>query len=243
MNYNTFASPSQNVEFSILKFFLCVILGLFLVAAPAMAEVSASSDPQIAQRLRTLDDSFTEQQSDTKLWQYGWMVVNGGSMVVGSIEAVQEKNNKNRNADIVGAVEGLIGTADLIFRPLPVLTVSDVCRKTQSGGENLQLCLAEKEALAEREKERWNERYELLPHAEILAVNMLAGGAVWRFSSFGQAIFTAISGELIGEAQLWTIPSKGAKDYDAYKVRFEPMVQPAEHLKDTVVGITMTGNF
>jgi len=226
---------------------LCLLLSW---GAPAVAqaargpvETAALADEQVIQRLEFLDRQFESQQSSTALWEYGWGAFNGGSMIFSTVQAATTNNRKDRDMNIVQSVEGLIGVADIIFRPLPVFNATSGCPQNVTTPEARMQCLAAKEDLAQRSAERADEPYQILPHVETLGINLLAGGLVWALAGVHRGLITAVPGMLIGEIQLWTTPGQPADDYKRYQVQFSPMVSLSSQKKDPVLGLTARWRF
>jgi hypothetical protein len=211
---------------------------------PAFAEFYPASAPltdvEISERLSFLDQRLKSQKSDAELWEYGWGAFNGGTMAYNAFSASQDTNRKDRNTDIIEAVEGLTGVADMIFRPLPALDADSVC-KGLGPGDRAQ-CLSAEETLVRRSAERANEPYQIMPHVGTLATNLVAGALIWRFGSFARALEAAIPGELIGEAQIWTLPHQPANDYDDYRLQFRPLIQ-TDRSKSSTLGVQAAWHF
>ncbi len=238
--------PHQSFATS-LSLGLCVLLSLGCLtsahAAPPPAGAAALTDERVTERLDFLDRRFQAQQSDAELWEYGWLAFNGGSTILSSVQAATADNRKDRDMSIVQSVEGLVGVADLVFRPLPSLEADSVCSQKVTTREERLQCLAAKESLAERAAERANEPYHIAPHVETLGVNLLAGGVVWVLSGFSRALITAVPGELIGEIQLWTTPEQPSHDYAAYQVHFSPMMSLSSRDNSQLIGVEARWRF
>lgn len=204
---------------------------------------SALSDAEVTERLGFLDQRFEFQQTNADLWEYGWGVFNGGSTIFSAVQAAHTDNRKDRDMNIVQAVEGLVGVADLIFRPLPALDAASICPQNVTAKEDRLQCLAAKEALAQRGAERANEPYEIRPHVETLGINLLAGGVVWALAGPHRALITAVPGELIGEIQLWTTPGQPSRDYRDYRVQFSPMMQMSSRDNSQLIGVEARWRF
>jgi hypothetical protein len=219
-------------------------VSLFLMVKPVLADPApVLSDQEIDARLNFVTEQLQSEQTSAEYWEYGWGAFNGGSMVWSAVQASQDQGHKNHDTDIVQAVEGLAGVADVVFRPLPAFSASTVCDQKINTEEDRLQCLAAKEDLLERSAERAQEPYELWPHLGNLGFNLLAGLIVWRIADTGHALITAIPGEVIGEVQLWTTPHGPADDLKQYKVQFGPMVQPTGNEHDPAVGVMMKLGF
>jgi len=201
------------------------------------------SDQQVGLRMDFLDQRFAAQQTDAAYWEYGWGAFNGGSMIFSAVQASQTNSRKDRDMNIVQAVEGLIGVADVALRRLPAFDASSVCPAPVVTREDRMQCLAAKEALARRGADRANDFYEIMPHVENLGFNLLAGGIVWGLGGFNRGFITAVPGVLVGELQLWTIPGQPAQDYHDYQVHFSPMIQQTNQSKTPTVGLVATWQF
>ena len=219
----------KNTPYS--QFVFCILL-----CSAFLAFIKPAHADQIDNRIGQLNNSFTKEMPSAQWWEYGWLTFNSTTSMWNIYEATRDKKHKDRNVDIIEASEGILGIADLLFRPLPVLRADEAC-EDDAAAHNRQTCLAEMEAIASAEQARWHQRYEFFPHAAIVGANLIAGSLSWRFGSFARGLATAVPGIIIGEIQLWTIPSGVAHRYDAYKVTFKPMPQLSDNPKDTIYGV------
>lgn len=182
--------------------------------------LSSLSDAEIDARLQFLEQRLDSERTGAQLWQYGWTAFNGGSMAAEAAFAATADNRKDRATDAVQSVEGLIGVLNLVLRPLPARFGADPLRDlpgaTRADRLN-RLSLAED--LLRRGAARADEPYEILPHVGVVAVNLLAGAAIWKLADLRHAYQAVIPGIVLGELQLWTIPQRPVDDLDGYRAR------------------------
>lgn len=226
---------------------IAVFIAFLLMMEPAYAEpepVPAPSDQEIDARLNDVTQSLYAQETNAQYWEYGWGAFDSGTMIWSALQAGQDRDRMNRNANIVQAAESLIGLADVALRPLPAFDADSVCTDPATLRQSVWMqCLALKEALLERSAERAREPYEILPHLEIFGFNLLAGLIVWRTADTHHALLTAIPGEVIGEMQLWTTPRQPIGDFEQYTVRFGPLLLQAEDSAIPAAGLTFSFRF
>lgn len=231
---------------SLLSSGLLVFTAFVWVAEQAYAapnNAPAAGNQEIDWRVNDLAQVLDSQQTNAEYWEYGWGAFDGGTMIWSAVQARQDDNRKDRNTDIVQASESLIGLADVIFRPLPALYADSVCRDPVLSQQDLLQCLSAREAMLEKSAERAHEPYELLPHLGNLGFNVVAGLIVSRVADTRHALITAIPGEVIGEAQIWTTPTQPIADSDRYKLQFGPLVQQTEGAPVPEAGLMATFKF
>jgi hypothetical protein len=201
------------------------------------------TNEEIDRRIQVTNELLKSQERSADYWEYGWGAFNTGTMIWSAEKASVESNHRNRATDIVQASESLVGLANVVFRPLPAFVNSSECTQPPPDAQGSAKCLEANETLLERSAERAQEPYTLLPHVGNVAFNAIAGLIVWKVGSPHNALFTAVPGIAIGEAQIWTTPSGPMGDFNRYKIKFSPLVEQSENSKDTTAGLRLSMNF
>jgi hypothetical protein len=219
---------------------------LCLMTMPAHAapdDATTLSSQQLNLRLDTLGKELDDQQTDAEYWEYGWGAFDASTMIWSAVQAAGDDNRKDRNTDIVQAGESLIGLADVIFRPLPAFSASYVCRDPALSRQDMLHCLEVREAMLKASAERAHEPYEMLPHLGNFGFNLVAGLIVWKTADTRHALITAIPGEIVGEAQIWSTPGQPMKDYDKYQLQFGPLLPGSQQTDIPASGLMVSLRF
>ena len=198
-----------------------LMTGFAVYAAPEDAEQAQAQ--HLDQRLNEATQLLNAQQTDAEYWEYGWGTFDTGTMIWSTVSAARDDNRRDRSMDIVNAAESLIGLGDVVFRPLPAFNADRICQQSLTAREEAD-CVATTEALLESSARRAGEPYEWWPHLGNFGFNMAAGLIVWGLADSRRALLTAIPGEIIGEAQIWTTPTGPIADWEGYRVKFGPFL-------------------
>ena len=217
-----------------------------LLTQPAYAAPNPSPsaiDYAIGTRLNQATELLQAQKKAAAYWEYGWGGFNGAGMVWSAVEAAKAQDYKDRNTDLIQAVEGLVGVADVVLRPLPAFYANDACTLPTITEEDQLQCLSAKEALMALSAQRADEPFEFLPHFANFAFNLTAGGIAWGLADAKHALMTFIPGVIFGEIQLWTTPQRPIDDLQRYKVQFGPMLQRDSYARGPLAGLVFTLEF
>jgi len=200
----------------------------------------STSDYEISSRLNETAELLQAQKTGAAYWEYGWGGFNGASMLWSIAEATHAQDYKSRSTDVVQAVEGLIGVADVVLRPLPAFNANDGCTPPTITEQDRLQCLSVKEALLTLSARRADEPFEFLPHFANFAFNLAAGGIVWSLADARHALTTFIPGMVLGEIQLWTTPQRPIEDLQRYKMQFRPMLLREGYARGPLAGVVFT---
>src|SRR5699024_5936239 len=63
-----------------------------------------------------------------QIWYYSWSAINGGGLIVSTVQAATTHNYDDRISTSVEAGKAVVGVVDLLLRPLPARLGADPIR-------------------------------------------------------------------------------------------------------------------
>lgn len=202
-----------------------VLAGVFgLAADPASAQQysqtggSSLSDAEIDRRLRFLEQRLDDSKRHGQFWHYGWLTVNGGSMVGLGIAAAATSDNDDSLKHGVNATKAAIGVARVLLDPLEARKGADPIRGLSEATREEKLAkLGAAEDQLQRNAKRADKRWSWKRHAGNAGINAAAGGIVAAFGDTDDAYEVGVLGFLGGVAFILTQPWKPKDDWEDYK--------------------------
>lgn len=221
------------------------------LTVPSQAEIAAESSSQstnqssneINQRLTFLEQRLDAGQLHGQFWYYGWFAINGGGLVVNTVQATTTHSHNSRVSSSVEAGKAAIGVADLLLRPLPARLGADTIRLMQ--GSPLDRVHAA-EALLHASAARAELNRTLWPHLGNAVINLVGGGIILAFGDWKNAAFTTGLDFVVGEIEILTEPSRAIDDLAAYRSRYGESPKSTGrnwYLSPSRHGITITFRF
>jgi hypothetical protein len=211
--------------------------------AEITAEPTSQSTPEINQRLTFLEQRLDAAQLHGQIWYYGWFAVNGGGLIVTTVQAATTHSHDDRVSSSVEAGKAVIGVVDLLLRPLPARLGADPIRAMPgSPRERVQAAetlLQTNATRAELTRTPW-------PHLGNAIINLIGGGIVLAFGDWQDAALTTGLDFVVGEIQILTEPSRAIGDLAAYRSRYGELPRPTEsswHLSPSLHGVAVTFRF
>lgn len=207
------------------KILFCVLL-LFVCITSSLSQTTLSnkeSDSLIKEKLRFIETSFQNMQSNAKTWKYGWYAGFSTLAISQGTIGITTDNNDLKKGMALGVVTSVIGIGGLVTKPLVSIKA---CKTLQNMPENTieerRIKLATAEKLLKKSAEREINGKNWKSHATAGAINLTAGLVCWLgfkksiwdgFTTF--AISTAIA-----ELQIITQPKKSAKAFADYNNKY-----------------------
>ncbi|MFZ4741774.1 MAG: hypothetical protein ACOYLE_11480 [Bacteroidales bacterium] len=204
--------------FGVLLFFVCLNSSYSQATFP-----SNESDSLIKEKLRFIETSFQNMQSNAKLWKYGWYAGFSTLAISQGTIGITTDNKELQKGMALGVVTSVIGIGGLVTKPL----VSIKAYKTlQNLPENtieerkLKLEMAEK--LLKKSAEREINGKNWKSHATAGAINLTAGLVTWLGfkKSIWDGLTTFAISTAIAELQIITQPKKSAKAFADYNNKY-----------------------
>lgn len=179
---------------------------------------SSLSDAEIDRRIRFLEGRLDDSKLHGQIWHYGWLTINGGSMVGLSIAAAATSDNDDRVKQSVNAAKAAIGVGRVLLEPLEARKGADPVRGLSEATREVKLAkLGAAEDQLQRNAKRADKRWSWKRHAGNAAINAAAGGVVAALGDTDDAYEVGIAGFLGGLAFILTQPWKPKDDWEDYK--------------------------
>ena len=196
---------------------LCLVFCCIFVLAPLRAVNAQSSDNSLDLEARQLflEERLEAGKRPAQLWQYGWT---GFLTVSSTVSAALAIDGEDETVNTVNAVKSLGSLALLWLKPLDARHGARAMHDPGHGSDTERVTLGETALRANAERART--RTDLQRHLTVLAANLIGGGIIWAGASAEDALISTATGLAIGEAQIWTEPSRAIDDARAYNDRF-----------------------
>ena len=201
--------PSKSLIFPIVCFWL--LIGYVQEAA---AQVGLPI-PKRDDRILFLEQSLEAQRTPARVWQYGWT---GGFMALAAANTALAIGGENRTASTVNAAKSFGSLAILMLDPLQARRGASVMGSPSDMDPEQRLALGEAALSANAERART--RTGLRRHLTVLAANLIGGGIIWAAGDGEGALLSTVSGLIIGEAHIWSEPSRAIRDEQNYRSRY-----------------------
>lgn len=178
---------------------------------------------QIEKRIQIIEKMLSYSKTNINTWNYGWLSAYSGATVVQGVIAVGTKDLSTRQDMILGAGTTLLGAGFQALNQIntgkdaeTLLTLSDSTLEQKI--EKLKIA----EALLEKNAKKEIAGRSLQIHALNAAVNFGSGLIIWL--GFKRSVWDGVTNFLINSAvtelQIWTQPTRTAKDYKYYVKKY-----------------------
>lgn len=199
-----------------------VLLLLTFISATAFAtEPVEANQKNYELRTEFIESRLEEDRRHAEYWQYGWSTFYAVSAVAQTALWIDADNNDDRVNYSIGAVKSVGGLVDILLRPHPgrhgATPLLDLPQET---AEQKHARLERSETLLRASAERAASRYTWKPHIKIVGVNLIAGALIAAFGDEGDALTSTAIGIAIGEANIWTQPTRTETDWREYQQQF-----------------------
>jgi len=181
-------------------------------------DLSRLDDREVVRRLRLLVDLLEAGEFGVEVWQYGFAAGYGMGVALGVAETVLAEDGEARVEPVVTLVKAVGGTASLVLDPHPGRRgADDVLALPSATPHDRRRQLAAAERLLARAEARTRTRWHWAPHLGNLALNLAGGGIVWALGERGGAISSSLVGIAVGEAMIWSEPTRARVDAAVYR--------------------------
>jgi hypothetical protein len=223
--------PRMNTRRSVI---ILLLLLLFRVN-PAEAQDDLS-DSQIQERLQVIHHMLEQGRPNAARWWYGWLIGYSAATIVQGGIGLTSKDKDTRQDMALGAATTFLGAMGQIMTPIVPRTALDrISGIPESTPAERKAKLAEAEsvfrefALRERNGRSWK------IHAVTGAVNLGGGLIVWL--GFKRSIWEGLGNFILNtavtEIQIWTQPTRTARDYDRYMEKYASGQKVSSHKPET----------
>jgi hypothetical protein len=197
---------------------------------PLPARITRLSDREVDQRLAYLEEHLDAGRDYAWWWWNGWTAFYATGVVVESTRAGLADGGATRADDIVGAVKATGGVVGLLLRPLEAKEGADGVRPQASlSPADRRRLLFDAEERLKRNRDATKRRYSWKRHALNVGINTAGALIVWQgYGDPSRAWRSAGIGIAVGEAMIWSQPSRPADEWEEYQRRFD--TSAAEHV-------------
>jgi len=218
-------------------------------SAPALAagNLAAGIADDYELRMEFIETRLEDNHRAARYWQNGWTAFYAASSLAQAALWVDADDSDDSVNYGVGALKSAAGFADMLLRPHPgrlgKAPLRELPRATQ---EQMDRRLDAGEALLRDSAERAASRRSWRPHLKVLGVNLLAGALIAAFGDEGDAVSSTAIGLAIGEANIWTQPTRPEADWDEYRRRFSRSASAdgsSWQLLPVIGGVVLQGRF
>jgi hypothetical protein len=175
------------------------------------------SDEQIERRVAFISERLDDNQLHAQVWQYGWLVVNAGGMVVGSVNGAKHSGT-DQVYDIIQATKGGVGTAFLLLDPVPGRSGAESIREMPAVTRADKLArLARAEDLLSDGAQRARRRLWWPFHLANITFNAIGGAILLGLEDYKHAGLSFGVGAAVGEIEILTAPWEPTTDWEEYE--------------------------
>ncbi len=228
------------------------VLAFLLIMAAFSSSSALAADPENSLESYDLRMGFVESRLDeshqhARYWQNGWSTFYAGSALVQTILWIDaDKNDDSVNYGI-GALKSVGGLADMLLRPHPGRQgAAPLLGWQQEHPEQRDKKLQFAETLLQDSAARAASRHQWQPHIKVIGVNLVAGALIAAFGDSGDALTSTAVGIAVGEANIWTQPTRPEVDLQDYRQAFPRTAglnKPGWRLVPMAAGIAIKGWF
>lgn len=176
------------------------------------------TDAELDARLHFLEGRLDAGRRHAQVWHYGWLGFNAACFAYTTTSAALD-SARSRSFDIVNATQAAVGVADLVYlRPMPGREGADPIRGAADASHADKVArLTKGEQILVAAAQRADDRSSWTIHLGNLAFNLLGGGILLALHEDHYAAIATLSGTAVGEAYIWSEPSRAPEDLEEYR--------------------------
>jgi hypothetical protein len=230
-----------------MRILFCAILILATYSSSITLAAGSTDLEGYELRMEFIESSLEENRKHASYWQNGWVSFYAVSTVAQTALWIDADNSDDSINYSIGALKSVGGLADMLLRPHPGRHgATPLLDLPQNSAEQKREKLEFSDALLRASAQRAASRYSWQPHAKVVGVNLIAGALIAAFGDGGDALASSAIGITIGEANIWTQPTRPEADWQDYQQEFHTTEQsksPAWQLVPIEGGLALQGRF
>jgi len=199
-----------------------VVIFLLICAFPAVADQKTPlSEEEMEQRLSFIEERLNEGRPNARCWQYGWSSFYAASAAVQGYEAIDSNDSDDDIYYTVGAIKSAAALALMLLKPLSAVegatSLKDMPTDTPDQKE------ARLEAAEDRlhtNSRRAQTRTSWTRHLTVITVNLIGSAVIAAFGDGEDAVVSGLTGIALGQANIWSQPSRAIDDLADYEKEF-----------------------
>ena len=194
---------------------VALLLSIFTVS-PVLAAEEIPQDYEL--RMEFIENSLEANRKHSRYWQYGWSSFFGASAVTYTALWLNSDDSDDSINYSLSALKSTLALGEMLWRPHPGRHGAERLRSLPENGPEQKL---ERLDFGEDVMRKSSNRYTSLrtwkPHLIVIGVNAVFGAAIAAFGDEGDGAVSAAVGIAMGEAKLWTQPSRPVDDWNEYQ--------------------------
>jgi hypothetical protein len=179
----------------------------------------ALSDPQVKERLQTIQRMLEAGKPNADRWWWGWLAGYGAATVAQGAIGLTNGDLDTRQDMALGAATTFLGAMGQVIAPMtPSSAPKEFSRFPENTTEARREKLAKAETLLHECAQREKDGRSWKTHALTGAVNAAGGIVVWLGfkRSFWEGVGNFALNTAVTEIQIWTQPTRAIHDEDLY---------------------------
>lgn len=180
-------------------------------------QAAALDDAEVQRRIAFLSERLDRSRRHATIWQVGWLMVNTGGLAAGALQATADEAD-DRVFGIIGATKAALGTAYLLFDPMPGRCGADPIRAMSdaTASERADQLVAA-EALLYETAARSAQRTAWPMHAGNVALNLIGGAILLARDAPELAAMSFGIDANVGTVQILSQPWRPRRDWTEYQ--------------------------
>jgi hypothetical protein len=220
-----------------------LLLFPFVVQGADRGSPSVTAGNELDLRLGFIEERLDAGKRHAQYWQNGWTGFYAVSGLAQTVSWLDADNNDDRINYVVGAIKSTGGLIDILLRPMPGRYGADEIRGMKAPSFDK---LGQAEDLLQATARRALEKSTWKPHLKVMGVNLLGGAVILAFGDGGDALLSTAMGIAVGEANIWTQPTRpivNLQDYQSNYSALEAQAPYSWQLLPFPGGIMVRGSF
>ena len=209
-----------------------VVVTLFLVCAfpAAGGQQTPLSEEEMERRLAFISERLNEGRTTARYWQYGWSSFYAASAAVQGVKAIEPNDGDDDVYYTVGAVKSAAALALMLLKPLPAVEGATYLHDMPTATpEQKEARFKAAEDRLHNNARRAEARTSWTRHLTVVAVNLIGSAVIAVFGDGEDAVVSGLTGIALGEANIWSQPSRAIDDLADYEKEF-PAPQAANDM-------------
>jgi hypothetical protein len=203
------------------RILFCVVLVLTAYSPSIALAAEPANHEGYELRMEFIESRLDENRKHASYWQNGWSSFYAVSALAQAALWIDADDSNDSINYGVGALKSVGGLADILLKPHPSRHgAMPLLALPQNSMEQKREKLDLSEALLRDSAQRAASRHSWQPHVKVVGVNLIAGALIAAFGDGGDALASSAIGIAIGEANIWTQPTRPEDDWRDYQQEF-----------------------
>jgi hypothetical protein len=228
----------------IIRILACAVLLLSAYNSTLALAAESANLQGYELRMEFIENRLEESRQHASYWQNGWSSFYAVSALAQTALWIDADDSDDSINYGIGALKSVGGLADILLRPHPGRQGAEALLDLPQNTEVQQREKLERsESLLMISAERAASRHSWQPHIKVIGVNAIAGALIAAFGDGGDALASSAIGIAIGEANIWTQPTRPEDDWRDYQQEFGQIKQSGWQLVPIAGGVALQARF